>query len=243
MAPAARVEVAPLGIVLGEPSAPKPRERGTLALGFLGTIAPHKGLGLLLDALEQLERPASLVVAGPSSDHRYLRSLQRRALDARLDIEWRGAYEHTALADVLADVDVVIAPSQVPEVFPLATREALAHGIPVVAASQPGLADVVVDGVNGLLFAPGDADELAACIERIGASPGLLGTLRAGANSTASLSRAEHVHQLRSLYAEVVSGPRTSEDARIVLDQLHDEALRAGFASRNRLRRRSTGAR
>ena len=234
MAPSAHVEVAPLGIeALSGSSARRRLEAGAVRLGFFGTVAPHKGLGVLLDALAQLE------AAG--------RSLRRRAepgrplpaiasvvlVKAGLHVEWRGAYEPAELANLLADVDVVVAPSQVPEVFPLAVREALAHGVPVVAASQPGLADVVVHEVNGLLFAPGEAGELAACIERLGAFPAFLAALSAGAESTARFSQTQHVEDIRALYAQVVDGPRAKEDARVELDRLHDEALAAGFADRS----------
>jgi len=143
---------------------------------------------------------------------------------------------------VLTEVDVVVAPSQVPEVFPLGVREALAHGIPVIAALQPGLVDVVVDEVNGLLFAPGNAADLAACIERLAATPALVNALRGGAENTLLLPRAEHVRALLSLYTEVLEGPRASEEARLALDRLHDEALRAGFARRSRVGRLSFGA-
>jgi glycosyltransferase involved in cell wall biosynthesis len=237
MAPLAKIEEMPLAIKPGDGrSAVRLRRPGALRLGFFGTVAPHKGIDILLDAVKRLARPADLVVAGPSADDRYRRSLERRAAAAHLNVTWRGPYAPGDLAGLLADVDVVIAPSQVPEVFPLGVREALAQGVPVIAASQPGLIDVVVDEVNGLLFSPGNAAELAACIERLAAAPGLLDGLRAGAQSTLQVSQAEHVGQLLALYADVVNGPRSNEQARIALDQLHHEALRAGFATARRFR-------
>jgi hypothetical protein len=103
------------------------------------------------------------------------------------------------------------------------------------------LTEVVTDEVNGLLFEPGDAVGLAACIERLAANPALLSDLRAGAEGTVLLSQGEHVRALLSLYRQVVEGPRSSEEQRIVLDRLHHECLRAGFARTRRLLRSSVG--
>jgi glycosyltransferase involved in cell wall biosynthesis len=233
MAPLARVEVAPLGIKSDDgPLAPRSKESEALRLGFFGTVAPHKGVSVLLDALARTNRPAELLVAGPTPKNRYRRLLERRAAAARLRVEWRGPYEPADLAGLLAEVDVVVAPSAVPEVYPLAIREALAHGVPVLAARQPGLVDVIVDEVNGLLFTPGEVGELACCVDRLAGSRPLLDTLRAGSDRTAVVSQTEHVRYLLSLYAQVVGGPRTIEEARGVLDGLHHEALQAGFANR-----------
>jgi glycosyltransferase involved in cell wall biosynthesis len=236
MAPRARVEEMPLAITFGEQHSALSarREPGRLRLGFFGTVASHKGIDLLLDALEQLAQPADLVVAGPTADERYRRSLERRAAAARLRVTWRGPYARDDVAGLLSEVDAVVAPSRVAEVFPLGVREALAQGVAVVAARQPGLSDVIVDGVNGLLFSPDDAGALASCLERLAAAPALVEKLGRGARSTPQPVREEHVEALLSLYADVASGPRSNEEARAVLDQLHDEARGRGFASRGR---------
>jgi glycosyltransferase involved in cell wall biosynthesis len=234
MAPGADIELAPLGITQSGRDPGIPRRSGALRLGYFGTVAPHKGLDVLLDALERSREPVGLLVAGPSPEERYRRSLEQRAAGAQLDVEWRGPFPAGDVASLLASVDAVVAPSQVPEVFPLAAREALAHGTPVIAARQPGLIDVVVDEVNGLLFSPGNAAELAACIERLSATRQLVDELGSGAADTVSVSKREHARDLLSLYARVVDGPRSSEHARIALDRLHAEAIRAGFAGRSR---------
>jgi phosphatidylinositol alpha 1,6-mannosyltransferase len=59
------------------------------------------------------------------------------------------------------------------ETFCQAAQEALASGIPVVAPAAGGLLDLVQPGENGLLFAPGAAEELAECVRTLQQDPAL----------------------------------------------------------------------
>ena len=72
--------------------------------------------------------------------------------------EWRA---------VLHDVDVLVVPSMWIENAPFIIREAFAAGVPVIASDLGGMAEMVRDGVDGLLFPPGDARSLAACLRRL----------------------------------------------------------------------------
>lgn len=97
----------------------------------------------------------------------------------------------------LQAADVVVVPSR-REPLGLAAVEALACGIPVVAASVGGLRDVVHDGENGLLIPPDDPAALAAALRRLGDAD-----LRArlGAAGPASVNR----HDLRVVTAEMAA--------------------------------------
>ena len=55
----------------------------------------------------------------------------------------------------------LVLPSEWYEGFPLVLVEAFAHGLPVLASRLGSMADIIKDGETGLLFAPGDADDLA----------------------------------------------------------------------------------
>jgi glycosyltransferase involved in cell wall biosynthesis len=70
------------------------------------------------------------------------------------------------------------------ENFPHGVVESLAVGTPVIATAVGGVAEVVVDGENGLLVPAGSADELTAAIERLFAEPELAERLRANAVSS-----------------------------------------------------------
>jgi len=62
---------------------------------------------------------------------------------------------------------MLVFPSEWFETFGLVGAEAMSHGIPVVAARIGALEDLVDDEVNGLLFEPGNCNDLAAKVSRI----------------------------------------------------------------------------
>ncbi len=67
---------------------------------------------------------------------------------------------------VLADLDVLVQPSTEPDPFPTAVVEAAVVGVPVIATTHGGAAEIVADGVHGRLVEPGDITALAdACVE------------------------------------------------------------------------------
>ena len=67
---------------------------------------------------------------------------------------------------VLAELDVLVQPSIEPDPFPTAVVEAAVMGVPVIATTQGGAAEIVGDGVHGRLVEPGDVTALAgACVE------------------------------------------------------------------------------
>lgn len=79
-------------------------------------------------------------------------------------VRWTG---FVADRDLLyRDVDILVAPA-VGEPFGLTVAEAGAYGLPVVAARSGAFPEIVEDGRTGLLFAPGDAADLARNLERL----------------------------------------------------------------------------
>jgi glycosyltransferase involved in cell wall biosynthesis len=79
------------------------------------------------------------------------------------------------------------------ENFPHSVVEALAVGTPVIATRTGGVAEVVVDGENGLLVEPGDLDGLTAAIERFFGDEALAGRLRANAAGSVADYSAERI--------------------------------------------------
>jgi glycosyltransferase involved in cell wall biosynthesis len=128
---------------------------------FAGRIVPAKGVDVLLHAARTVD--AEFVICGEGWA---LDSMRRLA--HRLGVEQRVRFERWLspedLARELAEASLLAMPSVWPEPFGLVGIEALASGRPVVASATGGILDWLEDGVNGLAFAPGDAEELARAL-------------------------------------------------------------------------------
>ncbi len=60
-----------------------------------------------------------------------------------------------------SQMDVLVCPSLAPEPFGLVVLEGMALGVPVIASRHGGVVDIIDEGQDGLLFRPGDAEDLA----------------------------------------------------------------------------------
>ncbi len=157
--------IVPNGVHLQPPVAP--REGGELRLLFVGQAVQRKGLPVLLAAFEALREqvPATLRLIGPT-----------QAEIAHLTLDGAGV---TALGKVseedklreLREADALCAPSLSGESFGMVLTEAFAASTPVVASDIPGYRDVVRDGEDGVLSAPGDALALAETLRALALDP------------------------------------------------------------------------
>ena len=129
---------------------------------FVGRLTSEKQIDVVLRALAKLDPAldASFDVVG-SGDQR--KSLEH--LTAELGLQDRVRFHgHTSEAELrsLYSRATVFAIASIAELQSIATMEAMASGLPIVAADAGALPHLVHDGENGYLFTPGDADELAA---------------------------------------------------------------------------------
>jgi glycosyltransferase involved in cell wall biosynthesis len=135
---------------------------------FLGTLTPHKGADVLLEAWaalpDEARAKAELRVLGPD-EHApaYVAAIRGRA--AELGVTVGGRLTRHEVQVEMARTDVLVTPSQWAEIRPLVMLEAHAAGARVIATDLGGMAELVHDGVAGRLFPEGDADALRACIE------------------------------------------------------------------------------
>jgi glycogen(starch) synthase len=188
-----RLEMIPNEVDAGafwQAGASRPSERGEEGpmLLFAGRLEYEKGLQTVFDALPLLRVPgARLVVAG---DGTYRGELARRVGDQGLDdrVTFVGFVDEGRLRDLYAAADVAVVPSLY-EPFGLVALEAMAAGAPLVVADTGGLREIVVDGVTGLLFPPGDATALAHAVRRVLTEPGLAVTLVREARSALAARR------------------------------------------------------
>ncbi|MBI3847684.1 MAG: glycosyltransferase [Planctomycetes bacterium] len=159
----------------------KPADRVRIA--FIGTPVPYKGVHVLVEAFGLLPKAvrakAELHVFGSLDvDPKYAERL--RGLAATSGARLEGRFANEAIGEILSEVDVLVVPSLWYENSPLTIHEAFLADVPVVATRLGGMADLVKDGVNGLLFERGSAADLARALERCVTEPGLRTRLAAG---------------------------------------------------------------
>lgn len=175
-----------------------------LRIGFVGQIAPHKGVHLLIEAFRQLRtaEDATLHIYGDlEQDPRYTERLRRLAgSDPRIQLH--GRVENARIATALGELDITVAPSQWYENSPLTIMEAHAAGTPVVTAALGGMAELVTHEVDGLHFAPHSSADLARQLQRLIDEPDLLPRLRAGVRPPRSID--DEMAQLVRLYDQAI---------------------------------------
>lgn len=156
---------------------------GPLRVGFIGSLMPHKGPHLLVDAAQAF-RPEEIEVhlfgGGPD---RYVDLL--RTMDVQGNVRFHGPYRPEELPEVLAQVDVVCVPSVWEDCAPHVVMEALAAGCPVIGSNIGGIPDMVQHGVTGLLVNPRDAGALIEAIRRFVTEPELLARMRSAIGAPA----------------------------------------------------------
>jgi len=176
-------------------------------LTYLGRLSAEKGPEILLDAWSRLDQRFAgwqLQFIGTGRLEGTLRAQAGALGPAGQRVFFRPPVEDPAR--VLLESDVLALPS-LTEGFPLVLAEAMACGLPVVAADcAPGVRVLIRDGVNGLLAVRGDAGNFAEQLARVMDSIELRQSLGAAARTSVEYLQAPQVlDQWESLIVEVTS--------------------------------------
>ncbi|MFC7303417.1 glycosyltransferase family 4 protein [Streptomyces monticola] len=149
---------------------PEPRARRAdegRHLLFLGRLAEAKGVRLLMAAWDEIAEEGGagvpLVIAGAGPLEQEVTAWAA----GRDDVRYVGLYDPAQCRQAIARSVAVLAPSTWLEAFGLVVVEAMAAGVPTVAAGHGAFVELVEDGVTGLLHKPGESASLADCIRRI----------------------------------------------------------------------------
>ncbi|GAA1172432.1 hypothetical protein GCM10009584_11700 [Ornithinimicrobium humiphilum] len=174
-------DVVPLGVdvsLYSPADRPPPRQDAPVEVGYVGRLAPHKGVTVLLEAVAAYpDLRLTVVGAGPQE-------AELRARAAAPDLAGRVTFVGSAtpeeLPELLRRLDVLAVPSLTTpgwvEQFGRVVVEAMAAGVPVVSSDSGALPDVVGDA--GLLVPEADARALGAALLRVCREPGLWEQLR-----------------------------------------------------------------
>ncbi|WP_145999115.1 glycosyltransferase family 4 protein [Oceanicoccus sp. KOV_DT_Chl] len=185
-----KLSVLPMGVdIAGRFSIKQPVLRASNAMIFVGRLVDKKGVATLLKALAELGRDDwSLKIIGDGPLMPLLVDLCRK-LNLDTKVEFLGAVHNTLIADYLYAADIAVMPFEIAndgdqEGLGLTTVEAMACGCAVVVADLPVVADVVTDGVDGLLFQSSNQASLRQTLNRLLADQDLKARLQAASRAS-----------------------------------------------------------
>ena len=186
-------------------------DRPPVRVGIVGRLSPWKGQDVFLEAFAEAfagEPDVEAWVIGNAmfGEDEYADSLQ--GLASSLGIADRVVFRGFR-ADVwaeMAELDLLVHCSVIPEPFGQVVVEGLAAGIPVIAAAAGGPAEVITDMVDGVLTPPGDHHALATAMRRLHDDPALRSRLtRAGRETAARYTPEKTAGQILDIYRQVVT--------------------------------------
>jgi glycosyltransferase involved in cell wall biosynthesis len=150
---------------------PRPGGRDRDRVLFVGRINTEKQIDVLLRAFAQISGrvTAEVVVAGDGDQREPLIHLADQ-LGIGDRVRFAGRVTDAELRQLYSDAAVFVMPS-IAELQSIATMEAMASGLPIIAADAMALPHLVRDGENGYLFRPSDPEDLAAKLLRVLTEP------------------------------------------------------------------------
>ena len=218
--PAAKIAKIPHGVDTARfrPASPEERQRLRGVLGipaervvvtYTGRLLRGKGLQTLLDAFEAARAKGAdlhlLFVGSGRGQALSVEDALRSRAAASAEAGRIAFLDHMEnVEEALFATDVFVLPS-VFEALGLSLVEAAACGIACVGSNTGGIPDVIQDGESGVLFAPGEAGELAATLARLAADPNQRARLGRAARARVQqrFDELDSVASYRSLFDEL----------------------------------------
>jgi glycosyltransferase involved in cell wall biosynthesis len=172
---------------------------------YVGSLSDKKGVQTLLKCAARFKNTAFKIIGdGPQKEE-----FKRMAVEEKArNIEFLGYKQTTELPAFIRHALFVVVPSEWYEITGLTVYEAFACGKCVVASDTGGIPELVENGRNGLLFRPGDADDLAAKIAYL--MEHRQNATELGRNAYEKISRVNnvqsHCRELLSIYNNLITG-------------------------------------
>jgi glycosyltransferase involved in cell wall biosynthesis len=141
-----------------------------LFVGGLDRAHHYKGVSDLLEAFAVLTHPETWLLIIGDGDLRAGFMEKAKSLGIFDRVVFAGQLQHSELPEAIAAADMLVLPSFA-ESFGMALIEAMACGKPVIASNLPGVRKVVIEGETGLLFTPGNVNELVKAIQSLLGNP------------------------------------------------------------------------
>ncbi len=150
---------------------PKPvRDDNVLRIGYIGQIAAHKGVDILLQAFTDIQH-SQLHIYGPEDqDRAYTEQLRHYADACVSEVIFHGTFKPDRMADIFRELDVLVIPSTWYENSPLVLLYALATHTPAIVSDVEGMTEFVRHGENGFVFPMGDVKGLEKILLQLSTS-------------------------------------------------------------------------
>jgi glycosyltransferase involved in cell wall biosynthesis len=178
---------------------PVPPVVAPLTFTFVGRLLRDKGVHEFVAAARAIKRTSPEtrfpLIGGLDTNPESVSREDAKAWVAEDLVEWPG---HVPAQPWLAQTSVFVLPSY-REGVPRSTQEAMAMGRPVITTDAPGCRDTVIDGRNGFLVPPRDADALAEAMRRFIATPELIASM-----GVQSRALAEERFDVRKVNAAII---------------------------------------
>ena len=213
--------------------APRTRTTSQDLVAYLGRLTEAKGLRVLMRAWDLYQGPRTLpglrlAIAGTGP----LEDEIRAWAHSRPSVSVLGLLDRQECTDLVRQARSVVVPSEWPEAFGLVIGETMAAGVTPVATAHGAFPELITDGVDGLLYPPGDIGALARLLQRIEASPEWTDELGAAAHESYQrrLEPSKNIAELERIYRFAIEHPRwlDSPVSANALDALDLGATRRG---------------
>lgn len=188
------------------------QDRGSrcCTLLFLGRLVPRKGIMRLLDAVASVAPLRPHLIIGGDGPLREIVETRAAALAPAVTIEVRGEINPSDVPAFMTGGDVFVFSSSSAESLGLTLLEAMAAGLPVVAACNGPTPEIVTDGVDGWLYGTDTPDGLRAALERALTTP-TSALEQMGDNARAAVDR----------FSATRTGTELAERLRMLLSEAH----------------------
>lgn len=182
-----------------------------IIVGFVGRLHTVKGVDILIEAMSLLLQQSAdyfLVIAGDGPQRKSLEALVAR-LGIAERVKFLGMCDN--VAEVIAAFDIGVVPSR-QESFGVVAVELMRMKIPVVSSGEEGLAELVTDGVSGLVTRQNVPEEICRCVQILADDADLRQRLAKAAYAfSGQFGLEEYLHKLRKVYMKVLGSGEKRE--------------------------------
>lgn len=172
---------------------------------YIGRLSNEKGVHYLLQAMRDLPKTIKLKIVGSGPEEN---NLKKYSKENNLDnIEFLGFKNREEITDIYQNCISTILPCNWFEIFGMTNIESFINGKPVIASNIGGIPEIVEDNINGLLFEPGNIEELKNCILKYWNNPEL--SVQHGKNgyqkAITQYTEDKYYNELIKIYEEVLN--------------------------------------